>query len=325
MSRSRGRRVASAAAAVGAALLLSTATAGAVPSPRIGCGTVILDSVTLNDDVSGCAGDGLVVGADNVTLDLGGHSVSGTGTARGIVIAGSNVRVLNGSVRGFQDGVSATGWLTPGPLTGVELSRLRVAGNSRAGIMASYVNDATFEHNVVTDNGHWGMSMFELRGVVVQNTIIGNGADVSDAGGIKSTESGGLLRRNRVLANLGPGLLVQDPYALHISGNRANRNAADGVAIFENYPGYDRVVVSGNSANRNAGYGIWAAAQDWSNPPGLPTDGGGNSGWGNANPAQCLNIDCARNRGQARRETRTKTVARLASNRRPSRRVTAGR
>jgi|SRR5829696_1272393 len=75
------------------------------PPPNISCGGTITHSLVANTDLS-CPGDGLTIGADNVTLDLGGHTVSGPGIGRGIVISGrQHVRVTDGAVTGYNQAV----------------------------------------------------------------------------------------------------------------------------------------------------------------------------------------------------------------------------
>ena len=102
-----------------AVLVATTASAFAlfVPHPAAGsapqalsCGTVITSSTRLTADVLGCVGDGLVIGADGVTLDLAGHVLSGNavedGTDVGIRVAGRRgVKVINGTVGGFSRGI----------------------------------------------------------------------------------------------------------------------------------------------------------------------------------------------------------------------------
>jgi hypothetical protein len=82
----------------------STATIATVARPNVQCGdTVVADLVLIVDLV--CPGDGLVVGADDVTLDLGGHTITGAGTGTGIAVTGrSGVTVRNGTIAGFRTG-----------------------------------------------------------------------------------------------------------------------------------------------------------------------------------------------------------------------------
>ena len=42
------------------------------------CGSTITGDTTLSSDLTSCPGDGLVIGADNIMLDLSGHTIDGT-------------------------------------------------------------------------------------------------------------------------------------------------------------------------------------------------------------------------------------------------------
>ena len=53
--------------------------AGQALANHVQCGDVISQDTTLDSDLIDCPGDGLVIGADGITLDLGGHTVDGDG------------------------------------------------------------------------------------------------------------------------------------------------------------------------------------------------------------------------------------------------------
>lgn len=74
----------------------------------------ITDDVTLDEDLAVAAGAGLVITADHVTVDLGGHTVRGSGEAgmagAGILLRGVNgATVRNGTVTRFDAGVVIEG------------------------------------------------------------------------------------------------------------------------------------------------------------------------------------------------------------------------
>ncbi len=114
------------AGAVGSVLLgvPFVATAAAAPPPqaaaRVTCGETITKNTTLVADVGPCPGDGIIIGADNITLNLNGHTVSGTpgpgdGFAAGIRLedrTGVTVTGLpgksgrKGTVTGFDAGIA---------------------------------------------------------------------------------------------------------------------------------------------------------------------------------------------------------------------------
>jgi hypothetical protein len=63
---------------VAAALALAAAgPASASPKATLQCGQTVTHSVKLNADLSDCPGNGLVIGANDVTVDLSGHTIEG--------------------------------------------------------------------------------------------------------------------------------------------------------------------------------------------------------------------------------------------------------
>ncbi|HEX3542546.1 MAG TPA: hypothetical protein VHT75_19110, partial [Acidimicrobiales bacterium] len=69
-----------------AAVAVSLAAFGLAGAPAaqaastVVCGQTITASVTLTADLGPCLGDGLVVTASNVTLNLNGHTITGGGS-----------------------------------------------------------------------------------------------------------------------------------------------------------------------------------------------------------------------------------------------------
>ena len=61
--------------------MLGTAFTVPVSAAHVPFGQVITQSTTVHGDVGACPGDGLIVAADGIVLDLNGHEVSGS-TAR---------------------------------------------------------------------------------------------------------------------------------------------------------------------------------------------------------------------------------------------------
>ncbi len=88
---------------VALALLALAAPAAAQAAPT--CGATITTDTKLTSDLTNCPGDGLVIGADNVTLDLGRRTLGGSGAA-GIRLAGRRgVRIKGGTIQGFATGI----------------------------------------------------------------------------------------------------------------------------------------------------------------------------------------------------------------------------
>jgi len=85
-----------------AAWALLVAAEAAPASTVVTCGQTLTSSTRLANTLVGCSGDGLVIGADNITVDLAGHSISGVNAAgsEGIADDGhGGVRIQRGRSR----------------------------------------------------------------------------------------------------------------------------------------------------------------------------------------------------------------------------------
>ena len=95
------------------ALALTTLALVAAPAAQashVQCGDVITQDTKLDSDLLNCPGDGVVIGAANITLDLNGHLIDGTGPpTSGVGVnntAGHDgVTVMDGRIQEFAGGV----------------------------------------------------------------------------------------------------------------------------------------------------------------------------------------------------------------------------
>jgi hypothetical protein len=143
------------------------------PSPtdtaRIPCGSTITRSITLTQDMH-CSGNALIIGSDDVTLDLGGHTLGGTGDGAGITLSGAGkplegAVVEDGTVSGFSDGVL----VGPSGADGPQLSHLVFTGDGGGnGSAAIEVGKATVAlmtlNSVQVDGG--GRASLDSTGVL---------------------------------------------------------------------------------------------------------------------------------------------------------------
>ena len=70
-------------ASLGVILALAVAGAmggGRAPASHVACGDTITADTTLDNDLIDCPNNGIVIGADDITLDLNGHGIDGDGT-----------------------------------------------------------------------------------------------------------------------------------------------------------------------------------------------------------------------------------------------------
>ena len=282
-----------------AAIALLTTPGTLLPAPPaaaaapLACGTVITRDLRLTADLTDCAGSALVIGAAGVTIDLAGHTLSGTGKGAGIdnTAGHDRLRVIDGSIRGFLFGVEVF------EADGVRLDRLALTGNAD-GLNVSRSSNLTATGLDASRNTSSGVSItFSDRSTIRSSTIAGNELfGIADRFGSRSRHAG-----NRIVGNAGTGLVidrVEEATATRntvggngnvgielvsvegalVSRNHAFGNASDGISADE--PGSR---LSHNLANGNAGFGIRAARGT--------RDGGGNAARGNLG-GTCEGVRC---------------------------------
>ncbi|MFH1376985.1 MAG: right-handed parallel beta-helix repeat-containing protein [Candidatus Woesearchaeota archaeon] len=72
-----------------------------------GCGDEIRTNVVLNYDLIDCSADGVIIGADDITIDCDGHRINGIGEGLGININNkNNVNIRNCEISNFNVGIS---------------------------------------------------------------------------------------------------------------------------------------------------------------------------------------------------------------------------
>jgi hypothetical protein len=180
--------------AVSVIALASAPAAAQPPMAPVTCGQTLTHSVRLANDLRDCAGEGLIVGADHITIDLNGHTIDGMVTQadcdtvdfdptagiddraghRGLIIE-------NGTVQQFANGIEAGS-----PAAGMSDSRLHdlvLRDNRFDGLDMSHAgafNDNEIDHNVAIANGcGFGIALGHTHANhVADNRVIGNGAGI---------------------------------------------------------------------------------------------------------------------------------------------------
>ena len=171
-----------------AALAVAVVCAGSAQGATVRCGTTITRDTTLTADLAGCSDNGIVIGADGVTLDLAGHTVSGDGALRedcpqdqpcdlGVLAEGrSGVVVKNGSVRGFALDVLLVG-STRSRLTALTATEATFSGILLADTTASRVDASVVAGNGL-DTDQAGLVLFDSSRNRVQRTVVARNGDI---------------------------------------------------------------------------------------------------------------------------------------------------
>ena len=207
------------AAAVGALVF----AVGPASANHVSCGDTIVADTTLDSDLVSCPNNGIVIGADDVTLDLNAHTVVGNGQPVkrcpedefcdvGVLNDGHDgVTVKDGSVRDFGTGVFV-GKARHHRVLNVSSSRNQFFGFVVAESARSVVRDSSGNRNPGPDGD--GIAVFGSRHV----RILDNSFRHNELGMHVEASTDILIKGNVFSRNFGPGILME------ADRNRVRRN-----------------------------------------------------------------------------------------------------
>src|SRR5262249_37413518 len=242
------------------------------PKPNVVCGQVITHNTHLKNDLTDCPGDGLVIGASNIRLNLGGHTIDGVNNlaADGINNKGGfdNVKIVHGSVQQFGNGIELVG------ADQNKLSHLMVTQN-HDGIRLSGSNANRVDHDaavanfdgiflVNSDHNHVSHDRAHSNGssgIVLQfgndfNKVDHSSAHDNGAWGITSDGSThDVYDHNKVSKNGTAGIEPFNGSMLKNTNNRALTNRI-GIELFNT----DNSTLKNNRVNSNTLDGIHTVA-----------------------------------------------------------------
>ncbi|HEX6253791.1 MAG TPA: NosD domain-containing protein [Nitrososphaera sp.] len=224
------------------------------------CGQVVTQDVTLTSDLNCSNGDGLIVGASGITINLNGYSISSGSEdgsqdpttnsgnepgaeartadydgSSGILVANAdNVAISGlGEISGFSRGVTFLG-SSGGALTDVQLA------NNDLGAVVANSEGTEISRNTLTNNGI---------------------AAVSDS------SNGGVTAFNQIVANLEEGILILGSSDNVVAANNMYGNGDNGIFLDP--------MSEGNHIDYNTVFGHETA--DLNNADGMPTNVNQNS------------------------------------------------
>jgi parallel beta-helix repeat protein len=254
--------------------------AGQALASHVSCGETITTNTKLGRDLVNCPNNGIVIGADNITLDLNGHRIDGDGELTegcaedevcdvGVVNDGhSRMTVKGGSVREFGEGVLLVGtshnrlrhlsvssnFLRGIPL--VEASHSRVEGSSitrnglttdQAGLVLLASHDNRIERNRLSGNGDIGLLS---EGATNDNRIANNTFSDNPEAAILIEGNGNQLSGNRVLRN-GDGIAIVGDNNVITRNHIADAlGCPDGCGFGISFEGGSQNLVAGNLVTR---------------------------------------------------------------------------
>ena len=225
-------------AAIVTPAVLALGAQASIMRTSVSCGQTLTKSTTLTNDLTNCPGTGLIVGADNITVDLNGHTIDGTNNKSGIDNERhANVKIVNGMITDFR----AAGINLFGARGNVlrKLTVRRIGAGCRKGDICA------------------GIQLFKCRRTTIADSVISNHVPAFQVSGIDVYNSpGARVERNRISRNPGQGIAVFASPRSAVVGNRLDDNRGG----MDANNGSDFIRVTGNHArgNRDAGIAVGA-------------------------------------------------------------------
>jgi parallel beta-helix repeat protein len=210
------------------------ALSGAEAASNVSCGDTITADVTLHRNLVNCPNNGIVIGADNITLDLNYHTIDGDGRLThgcpetefcdvGVANFGHDgVNVVHGSLRQFGGGVDF-GEVRHNRLLDISASRNHSVGIQVFSCSRSLIRDSSATDSTSPDAGT-GLGVFGCHHVrVINNSVRRNDGH---HGMVLVDSNHSLIKGNRVSRNGGEGVILEGGKHNRINRNRLARNDA---------------------------------------------------------------------------------------------------
>jgi parallel beta-helix repeat protein len=218
--------------AISTVLALGPARAHAQPG-SITCGTTLTTDTKLTSDLLNCPNNGLVIGADDITLDLNGHTIGGDGTPVascpdavcdvGIDNSAGHtaVTIKGGRVRSFNVAVLVLG------ASADHLKRIRSANNSSIGMLVGRSSASRLDHNTSVHDGISGIVVFDSNNLRLDHNSVtgahGYGIPVFDS------------RRSQIEQNMldgnDHGILLDGSHDNTVHGNRVSHSGGSSIDL----------------------------------------------------------------------------------------------
>jgi hypothetical protein len=243
---------------IGAAICAAVAVGGSPePASAVSCGDTVTADTTLHKDLVDCTNNGIEIGADDLTLDLNGHSVTGDGKPfkgcadnescdAGLLNEGHDgITLRHGVVRRFGAGV-VVGDAARNSVLDIRTSRNDVFGFVVAGSSRTVIRNSSGNRNPAPEGD--GLGLFGAHHTRITHSAFrrnGLGIHVADS-------SRTLIRDDAFSGNADFGVLIQ------ANGTRAqgNRCKGNGGACILVETGNRNAILRNHSSGGTAGIAV---------------------------------------------------------------------
>lgn len=177
----------------------------AVQVQALECGDTILEDTRLRHHLIDCPGDGLIIGAPGITLNLNHKRITGSGGegTAGVVVDGvDDVTIRNGTVRnfGFQVFIRQSNDLL--------VRHMTLSGPAGIGIRVDRSNDVEVRYSRIRDLSGSGVSVFSGHDFILRHSRIANvgtnsgGAGCDGGVGVSTFNSSDVTIRNNLFKRI---------------------------------------------------------------------------------------------------------------------------
>lgn len=231
--------------------------------------------ILTRDITSTGAADAIIIAANNVTVDLNEHTISGTifGSAISCTTNRTNIRITNGKISGFNYGINFQPQSSG--TSAFRIDHISFASNNTSAITVSGFDQLSQTSLVVESNEIAGASVgiegTFLRGVTIsENTLAdvsGEGIDISEFFGLSITrnslaniETGiqfnngqnATITQNTIANANSYGLFLESGVGLHIVDNLISYGSGTEIYLLDVYSS----TIARNTATDSSGNGI---------------------------------------------------------------------
>jgi parallel beta-helix repeat protein len=216
--------------------------AGQASASHVSCGDEITADTTLDSDLLDCPNNGIVIGADDITLDLNGHTIDGDGTE--FAGCGKNELCDVGVANDGHDRITIKG----GTVTEFGL-----------GLLVGRAKRNRLRDLSAIENAFEGIVMFRsARGRVRHSTTSRNGVGNSRPGIALIASHDNSITRNKMSRNGDLGLFMAASDRNRIRRNKTRRHREGGMII----EGDHNAIVRNRSVRDGGGILITLVSRD---------------------------------------------------------------
>ena len=219
---------------------VSAATCGGATTCN--CGDTLTSSYTMISDLTGCTGDGIIIGTSNVILDCQGYTINGNNPGYPYIGINNAGVMVGGYWQGGYDNVT--------------IKNCIITGGFYSGIFFLGASYGNIINNTARSN-EYGFHVYQnsIYDNLINNTAINNILGFRIAYTSYDTLVGNIANNNN------DGIGLDAPSYINVINNTANNNNYNGIGVYNN--NYNNL--TNNIANNNGGNGITIVGADYSN------------------------------------------------------------